>query len=136
MADSNKIDLKAVKALSKQQRSKIAYEIRKDADLWDAVNGLGGLSELSDNARIQGTITNNSNALEQANVKILEDNKLKVELKTNKQGYFKTDIVPGNYDVKISFDGDTEDISVKAIKGVTSTVNHNFKSDGGGGVFK
>ena len=130
--DSIEIDFRTVKALSKEQRVFVAKEIRKDGDLWNAINGVGGLSEFSDNARLQGTVTKANVILPRAKVEIFEGETSLHKLITNEQGYFKIDIVPGNYNVVV-FDGkNEEEISVKALQGVTSTINHDFKSDGGG----
>jgi len=131
MTNSNTIDLRAVKALSKEQRVFVAKEIRKDSDLWNAVNGVGGLSEFSDNARLQGTITKGNLAFPRAKIEVFEGETSLHKLISNEQGYFKIDIVPGNYNVVIYDGNDEEEISVKALRGVTSTINHNFKSDGG-----
>ena len=132
MAIDKILDFGKIKSLSKEQRINFAYQIRRDSDLWNAVNGIGGLSEFSEMARIQGTITKENEALPKVKIEIYQDKNKLHELVSNASGYFKIDIVPGNYQVNI-FDGDNkESVSVKALKGVTSTLNHNFKRDGGG----
>ena len=119
-------NLSFVKAFSKEQRIKIAKEIRTDSDLRNAINGVGGLSEICENARLQGTITKNRLALPRLKVKIWINKILVHSLITNEQGYFKIDVVPGNYLVVVSYENKTENIFVKALRGITSTINHDF----------
>jgi len=121
------IDLRELKALSKEQREVFAHEIQKDGDLWNAVNGVGGLSEFSDQARLQGTITDTGLVLPKAKVQILKDEQLIHHFLTNEQGYFKIDIPPADYQLIIINGEKKEEISVKALKGITSTINHDFK---------
>ena len=131
--DSKSMDLKAVKALSKEQRIWLASEIRKDQELWNAVNGMGGLSEFSDKSRLQGTITNNKKAIAGAKIAInIKDNKV-VETTSNQLGYFSVELKADDYTVVISNGNDvSEEISVETQSGVTSTLDYDFKSDGGG----
>jgi len=120
------VDLGVLKALSKEQREVFAHEIQKDGDLWNAVNGVGGLSEFSDNARLQGTIRNEGDILAKASIQIFKAAILIHHLLTNEQGYFKIDVPPATYKVVIINAEKKEEISVQALKGVSSTVNHNF----------
>ena len=124
---SKAIDLRAFKALSKEQRERLTQEIQKDGDLWNAVNGVGGLSEFSDNARLQGTIMKEGIILPKAEIQILKEESLIHRLRSNEQGYFSINLTPDNYTVVILNEENKEEIAVKALKGVTSSINHDFK---------
>ena len=128
MADSINIDLGVVKALSKEKRQWLASEIRKDSELWSAVNGMGGLSENSEKSRLQGTVTNNSVAVVGVKVSIVKtDTNKEFTAITNQKGYYSIDLEPANYTVKLASvnsskkgGGETE---VETISGETSTLN-------------
>jgi len=127
MADSKKIDLGAIKALSKEQREWLASEIRKDSELWNAINGMGGLSESSAKSRLQGTAVNNNIAVVGAKVSIVDDNTSKEFIATtNQKGYYSIDLEPASYNVRLASvskskrGGETE---VETIQGETSTLN-------------
>ena len=124
---NNTIDLTPLKALSKEARQGLVLSIRKDPELWNMVNGLGGLSENSLFGRLQGTIYDDHKIVIGAEVSITDESKNLKTIKTNQYGYYSIDLVPGNYDVVISYDNEqSEEISVKIEKGVTSTLNHDF----------
>ena len=127
MADSKKIDLGAIKALSKEQRQWMASEIRKDSELWNAINGMGGLSESSAKSRLQGTVVNNNVAVVGTKVSIIDDNTSKEFFATtNQKGYYSIDLEPASYNVRLASvskskrGGETE---VETIQGETSTLN-------------
>jgi len=135
-APENKIDLKAIKALSKEKRQALAFDIRKDQELWNAVNGMGGLSEQSENSLLQGTITNNNELVVGAKIAISIKGSKKEEATSNQMGYFSIELKAEDYEVVVSDGKEVSDaISVKTKKGVTSTLDHDFKSDGGGNIF-
>ncbi len=131
MADSNTIEIGALKALSKEKRQVLSANIRKDPELWNVVNGIGGLSENSGKARFQGTITKDGETLPQANIQIAKAGVITQELMSNQLGYFKIDLASGEYNLKIIFQGQSEDYNIKAMKGETSTINHNFEEKDG-----
>ena len=123
----NTMNLSGIKALSKEARQSLALSIRKDPELWDTMNGFGGLSEKSLKGRLQGTVEESRKVITSAEVKITDENENITTVKTNQYGYYSIDLVPGDYDVVISYDGDeSEEISVKIEKGVTSTLNYDF----------
>ena len=137
MADSINIDLGVVKALSKEKRQWLASEIRKDSELWNAVNGMGGLSKSSAKSRLQGTASSKNIAVVGAKVSIENTDTNKVfTATTNQKGYYSIDLEPANYNVRLASvnkskigDGETK---VKTIKGETSTLNFDDKA---GNVF-
>jgi len=131
----NKIDLKVIKALSKEKRQELASEIRKDNELWNAVNGMGGLSENSEKSKLQGTITNNNEIIGGAKIAISIKGKGITETTSNQLGYFSVELKADDYTAVISKGNDvSEEISVKTKSGVTSTLDYDFKSDGGGKI--
>jgi len=124
---ANTMNLSGIKALSQEARQSLALLIRKDPELWNTINGLGGLSENSFKGRLQGTIDKNRKVITAAEVKITDENENITTVKTNQYGYYSIDLVPGDYEVVISYDDDeSEEISVKIEKGVTSTLNYDF----------
>lgn len=131
MAESNTIDLGAIKALSKEKRQKFALEIRKDSDLWNAVNGIGGLSENSEKSRLQGTVIKNDLVDVGTKVNIVnKDNSLEFTAITNQKGYYSIDLEPANYNVSLTSVAKTkssEGTEVETIKGETSRLDFSIK---------
>ena len=128
-------DTSVIKALSKEQRQNLAITIRRDSELWNAVNGLGGLSENSEKSRLQGTITNNKETIVGAKIVISIKGKGVTETTSNQLGYFSVELKADDYTAVISNGSDvSEEISVKTKRGITSTLDYDFKSDGSGGI--
>ena len=128
MADLNKIDLSAIKALSKEERQLLAQTIRRDSVLWNAVNGMGGLSENSEKGLLQGTITNNREAIVGATVTITPKMGDEIITQSNQDGYYSIELAPDSYTVKISKGSTVSDaISVETKNGITSTLDYDFK---------
>ena len=121
------MNLALLKALSKEARQDLVLSIRKDPELWNTVNGIGGLSENSSFGRLQGTIYDDHKIVTGAEVAITDENDNIKTIKTNQYGYYSIDLVPGNYLVVIKNKEDQSDeISVKIKIGITSTLNHDF----------
>lgn len=128
MADLNKIDLSAIKALSKEERQLLAQTIRRDSVLWNTVNGMGGLSENSDKGLLQGTITNNRELIVGATVTITPKMGDDIITQSNQDGYYSVELAPGSYTVKLSKGSTVSDaISVETKNGITSTLDYDFK---------
>ena len=128
------IDLKAVKAFSKEQRNWLASEIRKDQELWNAVNGFGGLSEFSEKSRLQGTVIENETVAVGKKISIAnKDTKEELIAVTNQQGYYSIDLKPADYRVSLkSKDANKKSVSgtsVETIQGETSTLNFGESSN-------
>jgi tRNA/tmRNA/rRNA uracil-C5-methylase (TrmA/RlmC/RlmD family) len=123
----NAINLSTIKALSKEARQNLALAIRKDSELWNAFNGLGGLSVNSSLGRLQGTIYDDHNIVIGAEVDITDVNDNTKTIKTNQYGYFSVDLVSGTYSVVIKYkEKHSDKISVKILAGVTSTLDYDF----------
>ena len=126
----NTVNLSGLKALSKEARQSLALSIRKDPELWNVMNGFGGLSEKSLKGRLQGTVVDGREVITSAEIKITDENEDITTVKTNQYGYYSIDLVPGDYEIVISYDDEqSEEISVKIEKGVTSTLNYDFNED-------
>ena len=124
----SRIDLSAIRALSKEGRQLLAQDIRKDSELWNAVNGMGGLSENSEKSLLQGTITNNREIVPGASITITSKSGDEIITKSNQRGYYSVELNPDSYTVIIrSGEYASEDISVETKKGVTSTLDYDFK---------
>ena len=121
------VDIRTAKAFSKEQRVKLANEIRKDADLWNVVHGIGGLSNKSNKGRLQGVTTLLREVVKGAKIEIIDSNENVKNVATNQNGYYKIDLEPGEYEVVMKNAGNiSEEMSVIIIAGQTSTLNYNF----------
>ena len=127
----SKIDLNAVKALSKEQRMNLAASIRKDSELWNAVNGIGGLSEDSEKGLIQGNTTYRKEVLANVDVTLKTKQGAEIKTKTNQYGFFKLEVVPDLYFVIFSkgpVSSEPKEIEVEA--GMTYSINYDFEKIG------
>ena len=133
--DSKTFDISKIKALSKEQRQQLALTIRRDSELWNAVNGLGGLSEFSNKSRLQGTVIEDGKASVGTRVKIVNDDTSKeYAAVTNQQGYYSIELEPAEYVVSLESSGTNskalgEEVSVETVQGETSTLDFDESSD-------
>ena len=126
--DSNTFDISKIKALSKEQRQNLAITIRRDSELWNAVNGFGGLSEFSPKSRLQGTVIENENVSIGRKVSVINDDTSKELIAvTNQQGYYSIELEPAYYTVSLKSKGTgkktVSGTSVETLQGETSTLN-------------
>jgi hypothetical protein len=127
----SKIDLNAVKALSNEQRMNLAASIRKDPELWNAVNGIGGLSENSEKGLVQGNTTFQREVLANVDVSLKNKQGAEQKAKTNQYGFFKMEVVPDMYFVvfsKGSVSSEPKEIEIQA--GMTFSINYDFEKIG------
>lgn len=128
MADTRKLFLSEIKAFSKEQRQLFAHQIRRDQTLWNAVNGMGGLSEQSKNGLVQGTITRTSILEPDASISLINKREVETIAKVDQRGYFSVELPVDGYIVKVISKGDvSEEIGLETRAGETSTLNYNFK---------
>ena len=133
--DTKGVDLKAIKALSKEQRQQFALNIRRDSELWNAVNGFGGLSEFSSKSRLQGTVIEDGKASVGTRVKIVNDDTSKeYAAVTNQQGYYSIELEPADYVVSLESSGTSsktvnDEVSVETVQGQTSTLDFDENSN-------
>jgi len=129
------VDLKAIKALSKEQRQQFALNIHRDSELWNAVNGFGGLSEFSNKSRLQGTVIEDGKASVGTRVNIIDDDTSKEFVAiTNQQGYYSIELEPAEYVVSLESSGTNskatrEEVSVETVQGETSTLDFDESSN-------
>jgi hypothetical protein len=122
------MDLKsAIKALSKEARADLARSIRQNPDLYNAVCGVGGISESLNIGVIHGTITDKTFPIKDLNVEAINQSGKLFTAKTNEAGYYKMDLIAGDYTIKVTYGGASQSINVKIIKGETATFSHNFE---------
>ena len=127
----SKIDLNAIKALSNEQRISLSNAIRKDPELWNAVNGIGGLSEDSEKGLIQGNTTYRREVLANVNVNLRTKQGAEFTAKTNQYGFFKLELVPDLYFVVFSkgqVSSEPKEVEVQA--GMTYSINYDFEKIG------
>ena len=124
-----KINFNVLKELSKENRQKLNLAVRKDPELWNVISGVGGLSEGSAKARIQGTITDEAKILIGAEIVISNaSNDVVANITTNQHGYFSVDLEPATYSVLVKYKSEQSDkISAKILAGVTSTIDYDFE---------
>jgi hypothetical protein len=121
----SKIDLSAIKALSKEQRMNLSAIIRKDPELWNAVNGIGGLSEHSEKGLIQGNTTFEKEALPNVDVTIRNKQGDVKTAKTNQYGFFKVELLPNLYVVtftKGNIQSEPKEVEIQS--GMTFCMNY------------
>ncbi len=125
MAELPNIDLKVVKALSKEKRMALATDIRRDTELFNALNGMGGLSENASNGLLQGTITVKGSPQARLRVTAIGKTGQETTTLTNVQGYYKMNLSADTYAIKVA--GTVLDkVSVTIVNGQTSTLNHDL----------
>lgn len=122
-----KLDLSAIKALTREKRQYFAAEIRKDPELYNAVNGIGGLSETAQHGELQGTIT--EKGVKIPNVQVIAINKERVEVKavSNQYGYYKMNLNEGPYTVTILKDGIKAGMEVEIFNGRVAIINYDLE---------
>ena len=132
--DSKIFDISVIKALSKEQRQNLAITIRRDSELWNSVNGLGGLSEFSNKSRLQGTVIENGSVAIGRKVSVINDDTSKELIAvTNQQGYYSIELEPAEYVVSLKSEGTGEKTvsgtSVETVQGETSTLDFGENSN-------
>ncbi len=127
----SKIDLNAIKDLSKEQRMNLAALIRKDPELWNAINGIGGLSENSDKGLVQGNTTFRKKGLSNVDVTVKNKKGEVKTAKTNQYGFFKMELVPEVYFIVYTKGPVSSDsIEVDIQPGMTFSFNYDFEKIG------
>lgn len=124
-----KIDLSVLKSLSKEQRTSFASRIRKNPELWNVFNGIGGLSENSENGLIHGNTTFKGAVLPVVDVTLKNSNNVEKKTKTNQYGFFKMELVPGLYLITFS-KGNTQSVpkEINIVKGITIYEDYDFEN--------
>jgi hypothetical protein len=123
---AEEMSIYGVKSLSKEQRRAMNGLYRKDPSLWDAVNGIGGLSESSPNGLIIGNVFNNSGEIQGADVSIEDINGDIITRKTNQYGHYEAELSPGDYNVTVTIDGVSSDPkTITLIAGATELYTFN-----------
>jgi hypothetical protein len=128
MSRIGNVDLSALRALSKEERQALAYQLRTDKEVWNALNGLGGLSNTSPQSRLQGQISHDDVPVVGANLSIKNKTNDLFEAKTNQDGFFSIDLEPNNYKIIISSGNlSSDEIVLDSKAGVTSSLDYDFK---------
>jgi hypothetical protein len=122
------MDLKsAIKALSKEARADLARSIRQNPDLYNAVCGVGGISESLNKGKLSGKITKVSIPLKNLEVQAVNGSGTKFTALTDDNGFYQMELVAGDYTVSVTFEGVTKTQNVKIEKGQTTTFNQDFE---------
>ena len=124
----SKLDLSAIKALSKEQRMNLAAAIRKDPELWNVVNGIGGLSENSEKGLLQGNTSFKKEVLANVDVTIKNKQDQEIKTKTNQYGFFKVELAPNLYSVTFTKNNiQSEPKELELLSGMTFCLNYEFE---------
>ena len=103
------IEIYGLKSLSKEDRKDLSKMLRSDPNLWNALNGIGGLSKTSPNGMIVGNIYNESGAIQGAEVLIDDGAETKETRITNQYGHYEAVLAPGDYTVTVTVNGSSSD---------------------------
>lgn len=121
------MDLKnSIKALSTEQRRELGISVRRDPELYHAVNGMGGLSERADRGLLQGDITKKTVPLNRVEVKAKTGSGDEFKSVTNQYGFYQLNLAEGNYKVTVTVDGETKTSEAIIAKGKTSIFSAEF----------
>lgn len=121
------MDLKSsIKAMSAEQRRELAISIRRDPELYHAVNGMGGLSERADYGLLQGTITKKTVPVYRVEVIAKAGSGAEFKALTNQYGFYKLNLAEGNYTLSVTVDGETKTSEAIIAKGKTSIFSVEF----------
>ncbi|HNQ68821.1 MAG TPA: hypothetical protein PKN32_10610 [Bacteroidales bacterium] len=115
-----------IKSLSKEDRQELAKAIRQDPELFNAINGIGGLSLNSPFGLLQGTITKFGVPVTNAMIYIKLSAEQEIKAFTNQYGYYKMTLQDGAYSVKVIYQGDSTSVEVKINKGRTTSFDFDF----------
>jgi|GEM_PF-4901763 len=120
------MNVSEIKVFSKEQRRELASIIRKDPELYNVVNGIGGLSEASEYGRLIGTITENNVPITKAIISHGTGGKTINRVYTNQYGFYMIDLSQGFHTITVS-SGENQFLEeVEIINGKTSILDHDF----------
>lgn len=122
-----KINLAEIRALSKEQRQELALVIHQQPDLYNAVNGMGGLSESAKVSRLQGRTFNERGPIIGAEVKAVGKTETKTA-KSDQYGLYKMDLPQESYSVTFRYGQETSEPKDFDLKnGICTTADYQFK---------
>ncbi|HBS88095.1 MAG: hypothetical protein A2W91_05530 [Bacteroidetes bacterium GWF2_38_335] len=111
-----KFNINEIKGTSKEERQAIAEAVRQDPEIWNAVNGIGGLSEKSQSGMMVGTVTDGRDPIKDATVDASGKLGMKKSTKTNQYGFYRFELDQDLYSVTFTINGqvsDPKEIDVK-----------------------
>lgn len=122
-----KINLSEVRALSKEQRQGLARVVRQQPELFNAINGMGGLSETANFGQLQGTLSKENGPIAGAEVKAVGKTETKTT-KSDQYGFYKLALNQDVYVVTFKFGEETSEPKEFDVKnGITATADYRFK---------
>lgn len=113
---AEEIEIYGLKTLSKEDRKEMVRMLRNDPSLWNALNGIGGLSKSSPNGMIVGNIYNESGAIQGAEVTIDDGAQNKETRVTNQYGHYEAELLPGDYTVSVTVNDSSSDGEVITVE--------------------
>ncbi len=113
-----------IKSLDKEGRTALAKSVRTDPKVWNAVNGIGDISENLDDGILNGIVKGANKLLSGAEIRI-SDSEDNWTATSNEEGNYELHLPPGTYRMSISRANYYETVidNVHVISGVESTVN-------------
>ncbi|MFH2143040.1 MAG: hypothetical protein ABIJ97_11490 [Bacteroidota bacterium] len=122
-----KINLSEIRALSKEQRQEFALVIRQQPELFNAVNGVGGLPENANYGLLQGITSDQTGPVANAVVEAIGDLGTKTA-KSNQYGFYQLGMVEGIYRVTFKLGEEISDPKEFEVRnGISATADYQFK---------
>jgi len=128
-----------LKSFTKEQREQMVRAFNRDPDLYNAANGIGGLSETANHGLLQGTSYAGEDILPGVQVVINTGGKTQATVRTNQYGYYSVNLAAGTYSVVFSTtEGQSDPAEVIITNGKTATLDYDSEEppkppEGGGG---
>jgi len=114
-----------LKCLSKEERAALSRQFISDPDLYNAVNGVGGLSESANHGLLQGSTYAGEDILPRVQVIINTGGKTQATAWTNQYGYYSVNLAAGTYSVVFSTtQGQSDPKEVIIANGKTETLDY------------
>jgi len=114
-----------LKSFTKEQRQQMVRAFNRDPEMYNAVNGIGGLSESANHGLLQGTTYAGEDIFPGVQVIINTGGKTHATVRTNQYGYYSVNLAAATYSVVFSHtEGQSDPAEVIITNGKTSTLDY------------
>jgi len=118
-----------LKSFTKEQRQQMVRALNRDPEMYNAVNGIGGLSESANHGLLQGTTYAGEDILTGVQVIINTGGKTHATVRTNQYGYYSVNLAAATYSVVFSHtEGQSDPAEVIIKNGTTSTLDYDSEA--------
>jgi len=122
---AEEFEINALKGLSKQKRAMMSKYLLKDPELYNAINGVGGLDETAAYGMVSGTCYTGTEVLKGVDVTVSKSGKAVKTTKTNQYGFYRLELDPDTYMVKFNVDGiESDETEVVIVAGKSETLDY------------